>query len=314
VRSKSETPGGADALRAVAVPFDAAPLLGARVRPDPDCGKAALVHDFGGSGATYVIPWADLPACVRLAPFDAALHSEVAALQACTPAAIRGALAVVSRPELATPERFAAMRRRLGIEEDARVELALTVLGRLLRPLPARLEDLDALVYGAARERGVAALRQACARHGISADRFADVHGELVSELILVGLPGRAGWLRLVHQELSQLHRTLQRRLHAEADAADPLRRIMGAASGTIAGAAQPLASLDAQTRDLWRVFAHWEEVRPLLRGMVTDLDWRLDGWPKILQAVADAAWSPCEDRRATFARAALIAEGLGRE
>ena len=102
-----------------------------------------MLMDWSGSGSTYVIPWAELPASIRLARFDAALHAEVAALADCTPAAIRRALAAVSTPEFATPEQVEAMRLLGAVEEDRRVELAVAVIGRLLRPLPARFEDLD---------------------------------------------------------------------------------------------------------------------------------------------------------------------------
>lgn len=138
MRSKPETLRSDAAARAVAVPFDAERLFGTRVRPDPGFGKAALLHDFSGTGSTYVIPWAELPTCIRLARFDAALHAEVAALADCTPAAIRRALATVSTPEIATPAQVEAMRLLCAVEEDRRIELAVALIGRLLRPLAAR--------------------------------------------------------------------------------------------------------------------------------------------------------------------------------
>ena len=188
------------------------------------------------------------------------------------------------------------------------------MIGRLLRPLPARFED-----SGRSRLRPVAgprtaALRQACARHGISADRFTAIHRELVAELILVGLPGpAAGSLRLLNDELARLGRKLQRRLQASGDTSGSLRRIMPAVVGTVADAAVPLASIDAVTHDLWRLFARWDDLRPRVSGMVADLDWRLDGWPQLLQAIAEAACDPAGEGRTLLAHAAIVAEQLRR-
>jgi hypothetical protein len=306
-------PRATAAARAVAVPFDAERLLGTRVRPDPGHGKAALLHDFGGTGATFLIPWSDLPNRFAMAPFDQALHAEVTALAACTPGSIRRALIVVSTPGLATPERVGALRRLLDVEEDRRVELAMSVLGQLLRPLSARLEDLGDLVYGEARDRSGSALRQACARRGISPERFTAIHGELISELMLVGLPSRsghlAGWLRLLNDDLALLGRRLRWRLQRSTDGGEKLRAILSAVTGTVEHAAAPLAAIDELTRDVWALFARWDELRPRIRGMVEELDWRLDGWSQILQAMTDAACVPAEDRGATLARLAQIVE-----
>jgi hypothetical protein len=96
--------------------------------------------------------------------------------------------------------------------------------------------------------------------------------------------------------------------LHGRGDSRDPLRTILDAATGTAADAAPPLAVIDDLTRDPWRLFARWDEIRPRLQGLIADLDWYLDGWPQILQALADAACVPAEDRRTTLAKLAQIA------
>jgi hypothetical protein len=289
-----ETPPNPKRFRAVTVPFDSDRLLGTRVREDPGEGKAALMHNFSGTGSTYVVPWRNLPLHARLAPFDAALHAGVDALPTCTPAAIRQAYRAVSERDVSNPYHSGQLRHTQEAEEDLRVELEMAIASRLLTPLGLRVQDFDDFIYGKERDHRIAALRDACVVHGVSPARFADIHGELVTELILVGLPGQpirlSGSLRILNSEIAMLSQRLQRRLQTKAGNAEYLQRIAFSAARSAADAAMPLSAIDEMTRDLWFVLAGWPEVRPRVRALISDFDWCLDGWVPLLQAFGEAS------------------------
>src|SRR5579875_3867156 len=73
------------------VPFEAAGLLGTKIREE-DRERLALLHNFAtGNGSTYILAWRDLPKVVPMAPFDAKLHEKVYGLEVITPASIQKA-------------------------------------------------------------------------------------------------------------------------------------------------------------------------------------------------------------------------------
>lgn len=301
--------------RAASVPFESAALGFARVCEDERDGLIAILRDFAQNGASFVVPWADLPRMVAMSERDKIVHQAVAESKAVSPGAILSVMNRLAASGVLGAEAKTRRAKEAASEHKRLAELHAVLLLQLLGTGGVTMADLLADPSGKPAQ---AALADAAANLGI---KRADIYrrtGELSHLLLPVGFkaPGytvAAGWLRLLHNEVAALPAALlERAATAHAEAAGGLRAIAAASSQATRTSGVVLAVVDRAMLDIRATLRRWEAELPALTKAVERLSWSLDPWADTVRLTDAALRGPPGDLAAQLAllRATLPAEG----
>jgi hypothetical protein len=284
MRNSRDLPDGppAAAPRGASVPFEDPKLLGARVRPDRQHDLVALLHDFAGNGATYVVPWPIVPDTFALSGPDRALHGEIWRARAATPAAVQEAARNVAASGAAGAEAQAEEERRRQREQERRTEILGRFVTRLFRDLGLSAEALEAT---AGRRAQFAA---ACAVHGIQPEALVATLEDGATLVLPVGLaaafgPSLAGPRRVLAEELARFARHLSRRAEGATEQAAAYATLAAAAGKAAAETTLLLQRIDGILDALLPAIANWPTARDTLAASVDRLGWVLDGWEDVI-------------------------------
>ena len=284
MRNSRDVPNGppAAAPRGASVPFENTKLLGARVRPDRQHDLVALLHDFAGNGATYVVPWPIVPDTFALSEPDRALHGEIWRARAATPAAVQAAVRNVAASGAAGAEAQAEEERRRQREQERCTEILGRFVARLFRDLGLSAEALEAT---AGRRAQFAA---ACGLHGIQPEALVATLEDAATLILPVGLaesfgPPLAGPRRMLAGELARFAGHLARRADGTAEAAAAYASLAASAGKAAAETTRLLQRIDGILAELLPAIANWPTARDTLAASIDRLGWLLDGWEDVI-------------------------------
>ncbi len=294
------------AERGAVVPFQTPALLATRARADARSGIAAVVPNFAGNGAQFIIPWRDLPNTFVLNAADQALHRAIVHDSAVTPELVEKAVRRVAEAGAAGPQARVEMLRAIEAERirRTRVQTILLVhLARLHAGGAARDTDLTTLLRRLREVFPTAAGDDLTSRIGVVAH-----------DLLPVGLPEHgelrlAGRLRGLLGDIENMRRHMSRRAGDMPEFADLANRFHRSSNDTLRAARQTLHAIDLWLLELPTQLAAWPESQTSLRQQVQRLSWLLDGWEQAIAWYANcvAEWmTPARERH--LARLALLA------
>ena len=283
--------------RGVSVPFSTPALQMARVCDDERDGLIAILRDFASTGASYIVPWNNLPSVVSMTESDLALHHAVQENRATSPEAIR---AVVRSLTLSGVFGADAKSREVERETASRmrnVDLELVLTYRLLcncgvpiAPAPVGQRNIqDATAAVAAAEAALEMSRKNIHKNLVS----------LASILMPVGLvepegSTSAGWLRALHGEIVDFANNLTGRMQTVPQcAAADLASIAGSASQVAELSGVIFRTLDSTILDVAGTIKRWKHEAPVLRHVIDQLTLILDEWPAVMNAVHEALHQP---------------------
>jgi hypothetical protein len=301
--------------RGATVPFETAALGFARVSEDERDGLIAILRDFAQNGASFVVPWADLPRIVAMSERDKVVHQAVAESKSVSPAAI---LSMMNR--LAASGLLGAAAKTRRTEESASEHKRIAELHAvlLLQLLGASGVTMASLLADPSGKPAQAALADAAAALGM---KRADIYhrtGELSRLLLPVGFkaPGytvAAGWLRMLHNEVAGMPAMLlERAATAHAEVAGGLRAIAAASSHAARTSGVVLSLIDRAVLDIHATLRRGEAELPALTKAVERLSWSLDPWADTVRLTAAALRGAPGDlaARLPLLRATLPEEG----
>ena len=278
--------------RGAAAPFTTPSLALSRVRPDERHGLVLLMPNLGGADGAYVVPWASIGDVITMSVHDRALHEEVLAHHAVTPATMRRAALKIARTGLAGPKAAHAAELLLEAEEAQRAEthliLILSLLGALglssrqLLTLKPASREWDDLVRAMLLEAGSHLL--------LDGETIYRRIGELSRILAPVGLAvaRRDGRLRRLTVELAAFRNSVgDWSRHDPSESAPHAAFASEVADLTARIAAGVLGRLDKTVEDITRVVRQWDKQALLAERAAARLSWLLDGWDYVL-----AMWS----------------------
>jgi hypothetical protein len=276
----NDLPGAAP--RGASVPFEGPKLLGARVRPDRQHDLVALLHDFAGNGATYVVPWPIVPDTFVLSEQDRALHGEIWRARAATPAAVQAAVRAVAASGAAGADAQAEEERRQQREQERRTEILGRLVARLFRDLGLSAEELEHTT--GRRAQFVAA----CALHGIQPEALVATLEDAAGIVLPVGLalppgPSLAGPRRVLAEELARFARHLKRRAESTAEHAAAYATLAEGAGKAAEQSRKLLQRVDGILDALLPAIANWRVARTTLAVSIDRLGWMLDGWEDVI-------------------------------
>jgi hypothetical protein len=292
--------------RGAIVPFQTPALLATRARADARAGIAAVVPNFAGNGAQFIIPWRDLPNTFVLNPADQALHQAIAQDSAVTPELVEAAVRRVAEAGAAGMQAKVEMLRAQEAERLRQTRLQTILLVHLAR-MHANPADRNADLPTLLRQ-----LRQSFPK-GAGDDLTARI-GLVAQELLPVGLPEHgelrlAGRLRTLLGDISNMGRHLARRAGDMPELVDLANRYHRSSNDTLRAARATLYKIDLWLLELPQQAAAWPESLKLLREEVQRLTWLLDGWEQAIAWFANcvAEWlTPARERH--LSRLALLA------
>lgn len=278
--------------RGASVPFEGPDLLGAKVRPDRQHDLVALLHDFAGNGATYVLPWPIVPETLAMSAPDRALHTEIWRLRAATPAAVEGAVRGVAASGAAGAEARGLEEARRQHEEERRTEILGRFASRLFQGLGLGRHALEACAGRRAQ------FEAACARHEIHPDALIGTLEECATLILPVGLAQRSGHAlagpqRVLAGEVARFARHLQLRAKKSRDEAARYASVEASARQAAEQAGKLLRRIDGIVHALLPTIAKWSAARSALAADVDGLGWVLDGWEDALAYHVGALATP---------------------
>lgn len=257
------------AERGAVVPFEAPPLFAARVRADERHGPVMLLHNFAENGSVFVVPWRDAPNVLTVHGSDETLHGAIGEAKASTPDSVR-----------------AVVRRVAGIadaegEQALLPEIQVRLLVYLLRDLGFDAAQLD---IGRTVSHIPDLMRFAAARAGPAAAGFFRRTVTLATELLPMGLPGAAGPMRRLYQDIAAFERHLRRRSETASPEARPYYAgMIQAASDAIGSSEACFARIERSLAGLAAPPSAWLLEEHRIRDSVGRLAWILDGWEPML-------------------------------
>ncbi len=282
--------------RSAAVPFEHEVLRLARAAEDERHGLVAILRDFAGNCARYLVPWADLPKMVRFGPGDAALHGAVEEAQAVTPAAM---MAVVHKVALSGALGAAAKAGARATEQaEGKRERDLHAV-LIFHALRASRADLGGLLAATARgapgldsslrRDAQVAVRTAAAALGLRRSEIYDRTAALSHGVLPVGFaatdgPIARGWLRTLQHEVTGLHRHMRDRLaEMPTDLATDLRVAAEISQMTLEATAPMFGAVDRAVLNIGATMRDWDKAQPTLAGTVDTLSSVLDEWAGLI-------------------------------
>jgi hypothetical protein len=292
--------------RGAVVPFQTPALLATRARTDARAGIAAVVPNFAGNGAQFIIPWRDLPTTFVLNAADQALHRAIMQDSAVTPELVEKAVRRVAATGAAGPQAHAEMLRAQEAERIRRTRLQtilLVYMARLHAGPAAQDADLATLLR---RLRGSLSLG--------SGEELATRFGVLAQELLPVGLPEHgelrlAGRLRMLLGDIDNMRRHLVRRAADMPELTELANRFHRSSNDTLRAARRAVQTIDLWLLELPAQLSAWPDSLTALQQQIQRLAWLLDGWEQAIAWYANcvAEWlTPARERH--LARLALLA------
>ncbi len=284
--------------RSAAVPFQHEVLRLARAAEDERHGLVAILRDFAGNFARYLVPWSDVPKMVRLGPGDAALHDAVEEAQAVTPAAMMAVVQKVALSGALGPAAKAGARAAEQAEGKRERDLHAVLIFHALRASRADLGGLLAATARGAPAAGLdatlrrdaqAAVRTAAAALGLRRSEIYDRTAALTHGVLPVGFaaaegPIARGWLRTLQHEVTGLHRHMRDRLaEVPTDLATDLRVAAEISQMTLAATAPMFGAVDRAVLDIGATMRNWDKAQPTLAGTVDTLSSVLDEWAGLI-------------------------------
>lgn len=266
------------------VPFEAASLLGTKIREE-DRKRLALLHNFTtGNCSTYILAWRDLPNVVPMAAFDAKLHEKVYDLEMITPSSIQKAACKLRGLGFAGPQAKMEEFSRRKNERRRIVRISAELVRRLFVSICPQFD-------ASSQQMTRSSLQNACREKGLQPQRVTDQLNELAHLVHPIGLgskliDGTAGPLRIRTDQIGHFAKHCIFRISvagtSEADQAC-YRAAADAAIGAQGVASRVLHLADESLNDLPRTLADWESQRQIIAGMLRHLEDVLDGWEYVL-------------------------------
>ena len=318
--------------RSAAVPFEHEVLRLARAAEDERHGLVAILRDFAGNCARYLVPWADLPKMVRLGPGDAALHGAVEEAQAVTPAAMMAVVRTVALSGALGAAAKAGARASEQAEGKRERDLHAVLIFHALRASRADLGGLLAATARGApgldaslRRDAQAAVRTAAAALGLRRSEIYDRTAALSHGVLPVGFaatdgPIARGWLRTLQHEVTGLHRHMRDRLaEMPTDLATDLRVAAEISQMTLEATAPMFGAVDRAVLNIGATMRDWDKAQPTLAGTVDTLSSVLDEWAGLIPEARATLRAPISEMgprlrrlRALLPPGALVAGAAG--
>lgn len=277
------------------VPFEAEPLLGARVRADQSHGLLMVLRNFSDLDSTYILPWRDAPLSFAMNRFDQSLHSAVEEAAATTPYAVSRAMRRVRLSGAAGPQAAKLEQDRMNAEQLHKARICTALAVQLVSEFEIDLDQLRGAASGSPTLRAMKARLHACSdRIGIPATELIRRTEDLASIIQPVGLSqshGSAdttGYVRRTTNELESCHAFFANcSTVAEPAIATCYESTAGVISATLAMASELLGAVDKHLTPLLTILAQWDRGRPQIQSLIDDLVWLLDGWDVALDFAA---------------------------
>lgn len=305
--------------RGVAVPFTSPLLAGARVRRGERHRVEWVVPNPSGGRGVYILPWSSVRTLFRPSVHDSRLNKRIAALEAISPAAVRGASLEIASQGLAGPQAMAAARAATAGDEEDRL---LTQF--MLLVLLAEQAEPSGLGPAASRDHRSLELerraRQIVAR---VAPRFDRTPEEILAALAALTdafaangvamqttparVPRLLARLTDVQAELGEWAQS-----HAEDINVGLADMIAGFGDFTVRVTELAMARARSLTQDMAGLLQTWSKTPERVYQLVARTEWLLDGWEQVC-LLWQASRGP-EQRRAVLTEMAQLVPVIPRE